>query len=282
MPEYIRLEDRAVLSVSGEDARPFLQGLISNDIDKVTGTEAIHAALLTPQGKYLFDFFVIASGDALWLDCEAAGQQALRRRLLMYRLRAKVAIEDGFDLEVHAVIGDGAAAAAARLGRGLSFPDPRIEGLGARVIIAPADRGALAAAGLRPAARADYDGLRIRLGVPDGSRDLVSEKSFLLENGFEALNGVDFEKGCYVGQEVTARMKHRALVRKRLVPVRIDGPAPPPGTAVHRGAAQVGEMRGSTGELGLAMLRLEAIEAAEKLQAGAADITVQRPDWADF
>ena len=281
MPEHVRLEDRAVLSVSGEDARPFLQGLVSNDIDKAAGTEAIHAALLTPQGKYLFDFFVVASGDALWLDCEAARSEALRRRLSMYRLRARVVIEAGLDLEVHAVIGEGAAAAAARIAGGLSFADPRIAGLGARVIVAPAERAALAASGLRPGSRADYDRLRIRLGVPDGGRDLVPEKSFLLENGFEALNGVDFAKGCYVGQEVTARMKHRALVRKRLAPVRIDGPAPPPGTAVHRGAAAVGEMRSSAGGLGLAMLRLDAIEAGG-LRAGSAALTVQKPGWADF
>ena len=281
MPEHVRLEDRAVLSVSGEDARPFLQGLVSNDIDKAAGTEAIHAALLTPQGKYLFDFFVVASGDALWLDCEAARREALRRRLSMYRLRARVVIEAGLDLEVHAVIGEGAAAAAARIAGGLSFADPRIAGLGARVIVAPAERAALAASGLRPGSRADYDRLRIRLGVPDGGRDLVPEKSFLLENGFEALNGVDFAKGCYVGQEVTARMKHRALVRKRLAPVRIDGPAPPPGTAVHRGAAAVGEMRSSAGGLGLAMLRLDAIEAGG-LRAGSAALTVQKPGWADF
>ena len=281
MPEHVRLEDRAVLSVSGEDARPFLQGLVSNDIDKAAGTEAIHAALLTPQGKYLFDFFVVASGDALWLDCEAARREALRRRLSMYRLRARVVIEAGLDLEVHAVIGEGAAAAAARIAGGLSFADPRIAGLGARVIVAPAERAALAASDLRPGSRADYDRLRIRLGVPDGGRDLVPEKSFLLENGFEALNGVDFAKGCYVGQEVTARMKHRALVRKRLAPVRIDGPAPPPGTTVHRGAAAVGEMRSSAGGLGLAMLRLDAIEAGG-LRAGSAALTVQKPGWADF
>ena len=281
MPEHVRLEDRAVLSVSGEDARPFLQGLVSNDIDKAAGTEAIHAALLTPQGKYLFDFFVVASGDALWLDCEAARREALRRRLSMYRLRARVVIEADLDLEVHAVIGEGAAAAAARIAGGLSFADPRIAGLGARTIVAPAERAALAASGLRPGSRADYDRLRIRLGVPDGGRDLVPEKSFLLENGFEALNGVDFAKGCYVGQEVTARMKHRALVRKRLAPVRIDGPAPPPGTAVHRGAAAVGEMRSSAGGLGLAMLRLDAIEAGG-LRAGPAALTVQKPGWADF
>ncbi len=282
MPEHVRLPDRAVLSVCGEDARPFLQGLVSNDIDNVTETEAVHAALLTPQGKYLFDFFVIARGDALWLDCEAARREALRRRLVMYRLRARIGIADVPACEVHAVIGEGAASAAARIARGLSFADPRIAGLGARAIIASADCADFAAAGLRQGARADYDRLRIRLGVPDASRDLVPEKSFLLENGFEALNGVDFAKGCYVGQEVTARMKHRALVRKRLVPVHIDGPAPPPGTVVHRGAAAVGEMRSSADDFGLAMLRLEALEDAGRLHAGSAALAVHRPDWADF
>ena len=286
MADYVRLDDRAVLAVSGEDARTFLQGLISNDIAKVRGGAAVHAALLSPQGKYLFDFFIIACGDALWLDCEAAGRDALRRRLAMYRLRAKVAIDDGLTNEVYAVIGRGAAAAASRIDRGLAFADPRIAALGARLLIEPGERAALEAAGLRQGSRADYDALRIGLGVPDGSRDLIAEKSFLLENGFEALEGVDFEKGCYVGQEVTARMKHRNLVRKRLVPVYIDGPAPPPGTAVHRGAVEVGEIRSTAGDLGLALLRLDAIEAADEaaapLQAGPSGLTVRKPDWADF
>lgn len=286
MADYVKLDDRAVLAVSGEDARPFLQGLISNDIGKASGGAAVHAALLTPQGKYLFDFFIFACGDALWLDCESASREALRRRLAMYRLRAKVAIDDALTHEVYAVIGRGAVAAASRIDRGLAFADPRIAALGARVVIEPGDRAAMEAAGLRPGSRADYDALRIGLGVPDGSRDLIAEKSYLLENGFEALNGVDFEKGCYVGQEVTARMKHRSLVRKRLVPVHIDGPAPPAGTAVHRGAVEVGEIRSTAGELGLALLRLDAVdgadEAAERLQAGPTGLTVQKPDWADF
>ncbi len=282
MADCIKLEDRAILEVSGEDARAFLQGLITNDIEKVSATEAVYAALLTPQGKYLFDFFIVANGDALWLDCEAAGRETLRRRLAMYRLRAKVEIDAGLDHEVHAAIGDNALAAARQIDTALSFADPRIAGLGARAIVAPAARPDLTGAGLRAGARADYDRLRIRLGVPDGSRDLVPEKSFLLENGFEALNGVDFEKGCYVGQEVTARMKHRALVRKRLVPVRIEGAAPPEGAPVHRGEIEVGEMRSSSGALGLAMLRLEAIAAAGPLRAGPARLTVERPEWADF
>ncbi len=282
MANHIRLEDRAVLAVSGEDARPFLQGLLSNDVRRIGGGDAVHAALLTPQGRYLFDFFVVARGDALWLDCEAARRAALRKRLAMYRMRARVAIDEIPDEDVYAVIGRGAAEGATRIEGGVSFADPRLSALGMRAIVGRRSASALAAAGLRPAARSAYDMLRIGLGVPDGSRDLIESRSLLLENGFDALNGVDFEKGCYVGQEVTARMKHRNLVRRRLVPVAFDGAAPSPGTPVRSGGAVVGEIRSSIGEIGLALLRLEAIASPQALEAGGAGLAVRRPGWADY
>ncbi|MBM3488744.1 MAG: folate-binding protein, partial [Alphaproteobacteria bacterium] len=140
---------------------------------------------------------------------------------------------------------------------------------------------AAAAAGFAIAPdRASYEARRIALGVPDGSRDLVVDKSFVMENGFDELNGIDFDKGCYVGQEVTARMKHRALVRKRLLPVTIDGPPPAPGTPVVQGEAEIGEMRSAADGIGLALLRLDrAFAATAPITAGAARLVARRPDW---
>ncbi len=281
MARFVRLDDRAVLSVSGSDADGFLQGLVTNDVGKLRDGAAIHAALLTPQGKYLFDFLVFRRGEAFRLDCEAEARPALAKRLAMYKLRADVAIDAAIPDTVYAVFGDDADAAARRIEGADIFVDPRHPALGARVVGECGD-DALERAGIEGVARADYDALRIAHGVPDGRRDLVPEKSFLLENGFDELNGIDFEKGCYVGQEVTARMKHRNLVRKRLVPVRIDGAAPEPGTPVLRGDTEVGEIRSSNGNLALALLRIEAIEGDETLRAGEATACPEKPAWVNF
>ena len=281
MARFVRLDDRAVVAVSGSDADGFLQGLITNDVEKLRDGSAIHAALLTPQGKYLFDFLVFRRESAFCLDCEAEARPALAKRLAMYKLRADVTIDAAVPDPVGVVFGDDAERAARRIEVADIFPDPRHPVLGARVVGEVGD-GALKRAGIEQAARADYEALRMAHGVPDGRRDLVPEKSFLLENGFDELNGVDFEKGCYVGQEVTARMKHRNLIRKRLVPVRIDGAAPDPGTPVFRGDAEVGEIRSSAGGLGLALLRIDAIEGNDALRAAEASISANKPDWADF
>lgn len=286
-PRYIALKDRAVLAISGPDARSYLQALISNDVDKVSQTRGIYAALLTPQGKFLHDFFVIALNDILLFDCEASRIEDLQRRLTFYRLRADAKIENkSDDLTVYALIGDGKIDAGAFAG-GVIFDDPRIESIGARAIL-PHDGGAAALedAGLSPALPEDYDRLRLRHGLPDGSRDIVVEKGFLLENGLDDLNGVDFEKGCYIGQELTARTKHRATIRKRLLRVDIDGPLPPPGAPVMFGDKKAGEMRSGRGDLGLAMLRLEIVDEAaaaeQALRCEDASLTPVKPDWAKF
>jgi len=291
MTLHAPLADRAVLSVAGPDARGFLQGLVTNDMGRVAAARAIWAALLTPQGKYLHDFMIAAHDDGFLLDAEAARLADLKKRLSMYRLRAKVTLEERPALAVFALWGDGAAArcgladepgAAAAWGGGIALVDPRLAALGVRALI-PADgaAAALAAAGFAAAPRAGYDRHRIALGVPDGGRDLVADKSYPMENGFDALNGIDFAKGCYVGQEVTARMKHRALVRKRLFPVAIDGAAPPPGTAVRRGDIDAGELRGAEDGIGLALLKLDQAfaDAAAPLTAGDARLTPQKPGW---
>jgi folate-binding protein YgfZ len=286
---FVLLDDRGVLAVSGPDRRAFLQGLVSNDIDKVGPETARYAALLTAQGKYLHDFMMIEAGESIWLDAEASRLADLKRRLSIYRLRAKASIEERPDLAVGVVFGDGALSAldlsaqpgAARpLGSGIAFVDPRLAALGARAIL-PREtaRATLMHAGFGEAGFELYDCLRLSLGIPDGSRDLVIEKSLLLESGFDELNGVDWQKGCYIGQELTARTKYRGLIKKRLMPVEIDGPAPSRGTIVTADGREVGEMRSSRGGLGLALLRIEPVLEGKGLAAGEAVIVPIQPDW---
>jgi len=280
------LDDRGVLAVFGPDRRSFLQGLVSNDVEKTAADRAVYAALLTAQGKYLHDFFMVEVREAIWLDAEAARLADLKRRLSIYRLRAKVEIAERPELAVAAVFGKGALVAfglpaepgAARAFEGgVVLTDPRLPELGARIIT---DRPHLAGIpGVIEADFAAYDRHRLALGVPDGSRDLVPDKSILLESGFDELRGVDWQKGCYVGQELTARTKYRGLIKKRLFPVDIDGPPPAPGTIVTLDGKDAGEMRSSRDGTGLALLRLDAVAAARPLTADAASLTPLRPDW---
>jgi folate-binding protein YgfZ len=286
---FVVLEDRGVLAVSGPDRGSFLQGLVSNDVEKVAADRAAYAALLTAQGKYLHDFIMIAAREAIWLDGEMARLADLKRRLSIYRLRAKVEIAERPDLAVAAVFGAGAcgalnlpekAAAARPFAAGVALVDPRLAALGARVML-PCDdiRLALTGVGLAEADFAAYDRHRLALGIPDGSRDLVVEKSILLEAGFDELNGVDWQKGCYIGQELTARTKYRGLIKKRLFPVRIEGTAPARGTIVTSDGKEVGEMRSSHDRLGLALLRLDAVAQAQPMSAGVATIVPMSSDW---
>lgn len=292
-PRCVTLPGRGVLRLAGADTRSFLQGLVSNDVEQLTPSRAIHAALLTPQGKYLFDFLLFARGEEILLDVERERLPALVQRLAFYRLRARVAIEDASeDLEVLAVLGPRAAAAvglppeagaAREAAGGVVAVDPRLADLGVRAVVPRASAAAFREEhGLAEGGVEEWERLRLELGVPDGSRDLVPEKGLLLENGFEELNGVSFTKGCFVGQELTARTKHRALVKKRLMPVRVEGPLPEPGTPVLRGGRDAGELRSGVPGLALALLRLEQLgpgAAAGPLTAGEAVLTPVPPPW---
>ncbi len=289
MPSCIVLEDRGILAVSGPDRRSFLQGLISNDVERMSAAEVRYGALLTPQGRYLHDFMIADAGEAIWLETERARLADLQRRLSLYRLRAKVALAERPELAVAAIFGPGAAAlvglpevrgAARPLTGGVAFVDPRLADLGVRALLPRAEAHSfLKALALTQADFAAYDRLRLALGVPDGSRDLVPDKALLLESGFDELNGIDWRKGCYIGQELTARMKYRGLVKRRLLPVRIDGPVPAPGTPVMAEGREVGEMRSARDGLGLALLRLEALGGNRRLAAGAAAIVPAPPGW---
>ncbi len=256
------LPERAVLEVSGEDRVGFLQGLVSNDVAQAGPGRAVWAAMLTPQGKWLADFFIFADGDRLLLDCEAAQAASLQQRLTRFRLRAKVAI--GLTgLAVHAAW-NGAPPAG-----GLQAPDPRLPEAGWRILgdVAGVNAGS-----------DDYDLHRLRLGLPAGSRDLEAEKSTLVESGFDELHGIAWEKGCYMGQELTARTKYRGLVKRRLTPVRVEGALPPPGTPVTQGGAEVGVIRSGRGDRALASLRLEAMRSAG-LRCGEAELVPEPAAW---
>jgi folate-binding protein YgfZ len=290
---FVVLPERGLLIVAGEDRVGFLQGLVSNDVAKVGAHRAVHAALLTAQGRYLHDFFISAAGETLVLDGEAARLADLQRRLSLYRLRAKVTIAaDPLGRAVFACFGDGAiaalalaeeAGAAREFAGGAAFVDPRLAALGARVV-APRDaaEAALVAAGFAPAPFAAWDRLRLAHGIPDGSRDLPVEQAILLESGFDELNGIDWSKGCYIGQELTARTKYRGLVKKRLMPVTIEGALPAPGTIIRMGGAEAGEMRSGRDGTALALLRLDAVASGRKLDADGAPVTPLKPDWAKF
>lgn len=286
--------DRGVLRIAGDDARVFLQGLISNDVQQVRPDRAIWAAFLTPQGRYLHDFFISADDGDLLLDCEADRLDDLKRRLSIYRLRSRVTLARA-ELAVWALPGcaaaevlglpPGEAGAARRFAGGTVFVDPRLAAAGARALL-PLEDGAraLAELGFVTGERAVYEQLRIGLGLPDGSRDSIVEKSLLLECGFDELHGIDWNKGCFLGQELTARTRYRGLVKRRLVPVRAEGPLPPPGTPVTLAGKEVGEVRSGLDGLALAMLRLDALGAAsataQEMRADDARLFPEPPEWA--
>jgi folate-binding protein YgfZ len=283
--QFSLLPHRSVIAVGGSDRVEFLQGLISNDTTKVAPGRAVWAALLTPQGRFLNDMFVVDGGDdTLLLETERERAPALAKKLALYKLRSKVTVEDrSAALEVAVVFGAGAdkmPSIANAAGGAIAFVDPRLAELGVRVL-APAGTAStlLQARGIAEASLEAYDVLRLGLGVPDGSRDLKVEKALLLESGFDELNGVDWKKGCYMGQELTARTKYRALVRKRLFPVRIEGALPATGTTVELDGQEVGELRSGAGERAIAMLRLDAARGGGTLTAGGARIVPEFPAW---
>lgn len=261
------LPDRAVLEVTGEDRVAFLQGLVSNDVSLAAPGRAVWAAFLTPQGKWLADFFVLAEGERLLLECGRDRAAPLLQRLSRFRLRSRVALRDASEeFAVHAGWGG-----AAMPGGMPAAPDPRLPEAGWRAL----------APGPLPGLDADaaaWDLHRLRLGLPDGARDLEPEQSILLEAGFDELDGVSWTKGCYMGQELTARTKYRGLLKRRLVPVAVEGPLPPRGTPVLSGEAEVGQMRSGRDGRGLALLRLEALDG-RPLRCGEAGLTAEVPGW---
>ena len=239
---------RHILRISGSDANSFLQGLVTNDVDKVRDG-LVYAALLTPQGKYLADFFLCADGEDILLDVDASLAEALKMRLTMYKLRADVTISDT-NLFLHRGTGDIPED---------GFADPRASQLGWRAYRASKQTDDTT----------DWTALHVAAEVPQTGIELTPD-SYILEMGFERLSGVDFRKGCYVGQEVTARMKHKTELRKGLAKVTVNGAADP-GDEITANGKPVGTLHSRAGDKALAYLRFD--RAAGEMQAGAAKLT---------
>jgi folate-binding protein YgfZ len=264
MTELALLPGRAVLRLTGNDRVTFLNGLVSNDVALAAPGTAVWSALLSPQGKWLADFFILSDGAALLLDCEAAQAPAIAQRLTRFKLRSDVAIAAD-DMAVYAAWNGDPPAGAVVVAR-----DPRLPEAGWRV---------LSAIALEPnASFEDWDLHRLALGLPDGARDLEADKTVLLEAGFDELGGVSWTKGCYMGQELTARTRYRGLIKRRLLPVSGEAVLPAHGTPIMQGEREVGEMRSSRDSVGLAVLRVDSLTG--ELVAGNVSLKAHVPAWA--
>jgi tRNA-modifying protein YgfZ len=269
------LDDRAVIAISGPEARDFLQGLVTNDIaGGLAPGSALYTALLSPQGKILYDFLVTEGDGALLLDVALQSCDALLKKLKMYRLRARIEIEARPQLGVYLNLkGHPYNRPTTYADRAISFPDPRLAALGIRSIGAHAEMpGNLAGPD-------QYHQMRLDLGVPEAG-DFGFEKIFALDAGLEELGGVSFTKGCYIGQELTSRMKHRATARKRILSVTADVPLPAPGSPIRRGEAEIGELVSNHGAQGFALIRLDRLEETQgEIRAGEIVVALTRPAW---
>ena len=282
------LPDRGVVKVAGGDAQKFLDGLVTADLDKVTAGNARYAALLTPQGKIIADFILVKANedDHYFLDCPRALAPTLVQRLNFYKLRAKVIVEDLSETLGVMAIWNGAGTN----GPGLCYADPRLPALGCRCMMSTHIGGKAAALelGATLVDAADYEAHRITLGVPRGGSDFIYNDAFPHEADMDQLSGVDFDKGCFVGQEVVSRMEHRGTARTRVVPVAFDGPPPEAGVTVTAGDTTLGMMGSGTSAIGrgLATLRLDRVADAmakgTPIVAGGIAIRPVKPAWARF
>ncbi|MDY6922718.1 MAG: folate-binding protein [Pseudomonadota bacterium] len=254
-----RLDSRALIRVSGPDARPFLHNLLTQDVETLAEGDLRFGALLSPPGRLLFDLFLWGEADGVLLDVAADRRDALLQRLAMYKLRAQVTVE-----------ADDRAVFASWPGCADGFTaDPRTPDLGGRRF-----GGAVEA----DATEADWQAHRLDVGVPDAATDAPSDKTYPIEANFDLLNGIDFQKGCFVGQETTSRMKRRGAIKTRMLPIAFDGPPPPFGTEILNGELRAGEVLGGRDGAAMALLRLDRIDGA--LTADGRPVTVRRPDWA--
>ncbi|HKQ11409.1 MAG TPA: hypothetical protein VJS85_09480 [Rhizomicrobium sp.] len=268
------LDDRAVLAISGPQARDFLQGLVTNDIaGGLAPGNGLYTALLSPQGKILFDFLVTEGDGALLLDVAREQRDALLKKLILYRLRSKVGIEARDQLAVYVnLAGHSDNRALPYADRAVSFADPRHPNLGVRSI------GAIAEMPANLPGPRDYHRHRLELGVPEAG-DFGFEKIFALDAGLAELNGVSFSKGCYIGQELTSRMKHRATSRKRILTVTAEVSLPASGTLT-KGGADIGELISTHGHTAFALVRLDRLEESSGDTAAAGiPVAVHRPAW---
>ena len=297
MTNYAILKDREILAISGTDARSFLQAMISNDASKIAPEVSIYAAMLTPQGKFLHDFIISQHKDSFLLDTEKRRASELAKNLNLFRLGSDVNISTNTDQLIvaalwqkkglpifrdHPKIGNTTQTSNCSV-----ILDPRLAALGYRIIGESKDIKNFWSDRLSTTpTKSDYDIHRLEIGVPDGSRDIQVNKSFLLESNFEELNGVAFDKGCYVGQENTARQKHRGTIRRRLIKIHISGPPPNEGEIITWENGEIGQIRSVNNTCGMAIVRLDRWAEAEAQNAtfcaGLATVAPVIPEWMDY
>ncbi|MES0880074.1 YgfZ/GcvT domain-containing protein [Roseibium sp. SCP14] len=282
---FAQLADRSIIRVSGEEAQHFLQNLVTANIDEIDRTGAGASALLTPQGKILFDFLIYKTDAAYLVDAPSSTAADLLKRLTFYRLRAKVDLEMMPEGTAVFAVWDGTVQAESAI---TAVTDPRLPALGQRLV------GPVAALegelGTETSDLQAYDAHRIKLGVPEGLKDFDYSDIFPHDADLDQLGGVSFSKGCYVGQEVVSRVHHRGTARKRFVQVQSSSLLPEKGTDVSADGKSLGTLGSSTaadhGSIGLALLRLDKVRQAKDngspLQCGDAEITVKLPEWAEF
>lgn len=291
MPTKIALlPSRGVLSLTGPDARKLLQGVITNDVERLDTDGALHAGLLSPQGKILFDMFVVPAGNALLIETSKGSVQALKQRLDMYRLRANAQISDASANYTVAVAWHVDGSSTSQLtGAGettVVFTDPRVAGLGERHLVSLKSNWHRELAGTEVATETEYGAHCVALGVPQAGVDFELGDTFPHEALYDQTRSVSFTKGCYVGQEVVSRMQHRGTARKRIVRLVAESTLPETGTAVRAGEIEIGRLGSVAGNLGLGLVRLDrAAELAAKgldLRTGDIPVRIELPAWVDF
>lgn len=250
-PVYTKISNRGLITLSGHDSMSFLQGLITNDVSLLNNQQSIYSCLLTPNGKFLFDFFVIKSNEYLLIECEGGDRaESLLKRLMMFKLRANVSFDLKKNIDVYAL--------SKQLPSVNCYQDTRHPDMGYRSLEQP-NNG-------QETAYEEWDKKRIALGIPDGSRDMIPEKSTLLECNIDKFNGVDFNKGCYMGQELTARMHYRGLTKKTLLPVEFEKEVPASFTDIKdQNNKLIAEMRSSCNKIGMVLIKKNLLETSEKL-----------------
>ncbi len=291
----VELGTRSVLEISGLDSVKLLQGLVSNDVESVSAENSIYAALLTPQGKFLYDFFIVQGDEnTVLLDCERRHLKEILMKLKIYKLRSEVNLRDasddhkifvGFGEKILELLDLPKRPGATRSYRdGHVMVDPRHELMGVRIILPSGS--VVSQLSLKPGSLESYQRMRIGLGIPDATYDLEQNKTILLEAGFDELNGISWDKGCYMGQELTARTKYRGLIKKRLMPCKIVGPAILPGTPITFDERNVGEIRSVAGDLAMALLKIASVKDSnarkETFTANESSIIPIQPNWMKF
>jgi folate-binding protein YgfZ len=272
------LEDRTVIEVAGDDRSAFLQNLITNDVEALSEGAGRFAALLTPQGKILFDFFAVKTPAAIYLDCAASFANDLVKRLNFYKLRAKVSVSGAADRFRVAAFWDGDLVPGGQPFQ--VYRDPRLQGLGYRALIGSGEVLSM------NASLDDYHAMRIGLAIPEAGKDFGTAETFPHEACFDLLHGVDFQKGCYVGQEVVSRMQHRATARTRVLAVSLKEPLPAGGCDLMADGFAVGRLASVSGHRGIALARLDrvgdALSNGQTILADGVAVSLEVPSWANY